>query len=110
MKTPANQKHSRKTEDAIKRRLQRVVGLRPCDCDSITDLCSMDTTHKSVGKYDILLQHDQAVILTEHPSGEQCRASITIPKRVFRKMLDWYETEQPNAKVSDHAGRDAVRH
>lgn len=77
-----------------------MVGLRPCDCESVSDLCSMDTTHKSVGKYDMLLQHDQAVILTEHPGGEQCRASIIIPKRVFRQMLEWYDTEQPNAKVS----------
>jgi len=75
---------------------QRIVGLRPCDCESVADLCSMDTTHKSVGKYNMLLQHDQAVILTEHPSGEQCRASIIIPKRVFRQMLEWYEREQPN--------------
>lgn len=77
--------------------LPRMVGLRPCGCESVADLCSMDTTHKSVGKYDMLLQHDQAVVLTEHPSGEQCRASIIIPKRVFRQMLDWYEAEQPNA-------------
>lgn len=59
----------------------------------------MDSTHKSVGKYDMLLQHDQAVILTEQPNGEPCRASITIPKRVFRQLLDWYETEQPNDKL-----------
>jgi len=56
----------------------------------------MDSTHKSVGRFDMLIQHDQAVILTDHPSGEFCRASITIPKRVFRLMLEWYEREQPN--------------
>lgn len=76
--------------------LQGMVGLRPCDCDSMADLCSMDSTHKCVGKYDMLLQHDQAVILTEQPTGEKCRAQIVIPKRIFRQLLEWYETEQPN--------------
>lgn len=68
--------------------------LRPCDCESVADLCSMDTTHKSVGRFDLLIRHDQAVILTEQPKGEACRASITIPKRVFRQLIDWYQTEQ----------------
>lgn len=84
------------TETPNRRSYQRMVGLRPCDCDSIADLCSMDSTHKSVGKYDMLLQHDQAVILTEQPNGEKCRAQIVIPKRIFRQLLEWYETEQPN--------------
>ncbi len=48
-----------------------------------------------------MLQHDQAVILTEQPSGEKCRAQIVIPQRIFRQLLDWYETEQPNGELSD---------
>lgn len=68
--------------------------LRPCDCDSMADLLSMDSTHKSVGRFDIMIQHDQAVILTDQVKGEPCRSSITIPKHVFKRLLEWYETEQ----------------
>ncbi len=68
--------------------------MSPKECKSMTDLCSMDSTHKSVGRFDMLLQHDQAIILTEHPSGEKCRTQIIIPKRVFLKFMEWYEENQ----------------
>lgn len=68
--------------------------LRPCDCESVTDLCSLKTSHKSVGNFDMMLQHDQAIIFTEHKRGEPCRASITIPKHIFSQMIAWYEAKQ----------------
>src|SRR5664280_193030 len=86
------------TATANGRWFRRLVRLRPCDCESLTDLMSLDSTHKSAGRFDMLLQHDQAVILTEQPIGEKCRAQIVIPKHIFRQMLDWYETEQPNVE------------
>jgi len=60
----------------------------------MADLCSMDSTHKSVGRFDMLLQHDQAVIFTDQPNGEKCRATITIPKPIFLQMIEWYSTDQ----------------
>ena len=96
----------RKTQSASAASSSAMVRLRPCDCECLTDLMSLDSTHKSVGRFDMLLQHDQAVILTEHPIGEKCRAQIVIPKHVFRQMLDWYATEQPNDKLS-HGDVDA---
>lgn len=68
--------------------------MKPSECESVVDLCSMHYTHKSVGKYDIMLQHDQSVILTEQNNGEPCRSQIVIPKRIFRQLIDWYEDEQ----------------
>jgi hypothetical protein len=58
----------------------------------------MDSTHKSAERFDMMLQHDQAVILTEQAIGEKCRAKIVIPKHIFHQMIEWYETEQPQAE------------
>lgn len=77
-------------------RYKKVDSLCPCDCESIADLCSMNSTHKNVGKFGMMLQHDQAVILTEQSIGEKCRSQIVIPKRIFKQLLEWYETEQSN--------------
>lgn len=86
--------------------LTRLVGLRPRDCECLADICSLDTSHKSVGRFDMMLQHDQALVLTEHVGGQPQKAAITIPKRVFLQMLEWYDTEQPNDKLR-HAAENS---
>lgn len=67
----------------------------PSECKSERDLHGLDFSHKSIGDFDLLIQHDQALIFTQQKSGEPVRASITIPKRTFLALMRWYDMDQP---------------
>lgn len=70
--------------------------LRPSECETIADILALDRSLIEVGRWRMSIQHDGAAIFVEQRSGEAPTASIKIPRRIFQKMLDWYETEQPN--------------
>lgn len=73
-----------------------LVGLRPADCKTIGDILSINCSHKIVGRYSLLIQHDGAAIFMEQTPGQPATASITIPRSHFKQLLEWYQTEQPN--------------
>lgn len=81
-------------------RSARLVGLRPCDCTRIADVLSLDRSYQEFGgRFGMLIQHDGAVILTDHVSGQPETGSVTIPRRHFQRLLEWYQTEQPNKQA-----------
>ena len=78
-------------------RSTRLVGLRPCDCESIADALALERSYQEVGcRYGMLIRHDGAVILTNHVPGQPRTWSATIPRRHFQRLIEWYQTEQPN--------------
>lgn len=77
-------------------RHQRIVGLRPMDCERIADVLALDRSYEASGRYSLLVQHDGEVILADHVPGQQQTASIAIPRRHFLRLLEFYQTEQPN--------------
>lgn len=79
-------------------------GLRPCDCESITDILALERSYQEVGgRYGMLIQDDGAVILTNHVPGQPQTGSATIPRRHFQRLIEWYQTEQPNHQTSSEA-------
>jgi hypothetical protein len=79
--------------------LEPVVGLRPCDCTRIADVLSLERSYREVGiRYGMLIQHDGAVILTDHVPGQPQTGSVEIPRRHFQRLIEWYQTEQPNGE------------
>jgi hypothetical protein len=78
--------------------LEPVVGLRPSDCTRISDILSLNQSYQQYGgRYEMLIQHDGAVILSDHVPGQPQTGSVTIPRRHFQRLIEWYHTEQPNA-------------
>lgn len=70
-------------------------GLRPCDCTSIGDILSIGRSYQESGmRYGMQIQHDGAVILTDHIPGHIQTGSVTIPRRNFQRLLEWYHAEQ----------------
>jgi hypothetical protein len=90
-----NATHSKETP--IGGCLKRLVGLRPSDCTRLADVLSLDRSYQEFGgRYGMLIQHDGAVILTDHVPGQPQTGSVTIPRRQFQRLVEWYQTEQPN--------------
>ena len=77
-----------------KRKTLGQVALRPMDCETIADVLSLDRSYQKSGRYSMLIQHDGAVILADHVSGEPQTAAITIPRRNFHRLLEFYTGEQ----------------
>lgn len=68
--------------------------MSPSQCETLTDILSMQRTYKESRHYSMLIQHDGAVILTEQKIGESSKAKITIPHRDFKKLIAWYHEDQ----------------
>jgi hypothetical protein len=80
--------------------LEPVVGLRSCDCIRIADVLSLERSYQEVGiRYGMLIQHDGAVILTDHVPGQPQTGTVEIPRRYFQRLIEWYKTEQPNTQA-----------
>lgn len=77
-------------------RSNRMVGLRPMDCERISDVLALQRSYQESGRFSMLVQHDGAVILTDQLPGQQPAAVITIPRRHFIRLLEFYQTEQSN--------------
>lgn len=77
------------------RHASRGWGVKPSDCKSIADVCSLQVSHEIAGRWSLLIQHDGAAIFTEQRIGKPPAKSIEIPRREFQKLLAWYEAEQP---------------
>jgi hypothetical protein len=73
--------------------------ISPADVKCSADVCSLQRSHKSVGRYDMLIQHDGAAIFTEHEKGKPCTASITVPRHVFKQFIEWYNTPQSHKET-----------
>lgn len=82
---------------------QRGVGLRPMDCERLADVLALERSYQESGRFSILIQDDGAVILVDHVAGQPQTASIEIPRRHFLRLLEFYQTEQPNEKLRDGA-------
>ena len=81
-----------------------VVGLRPMDCERIADVLALNRSYQESGRFSMLVQHDGSVILADHVPGQEQTASITIPRRHFIRLLEFYQTEQPNESSSPTGG------
>lgn len=68
--------------------------MRPCDCETLADVLSLNKSYERSGRFDILVQHDGAVILTDHVPGEKQKASIVIPRRNFLRLIEFFQSEQ----------------
>lgn len=68
--------------------------LAPRDCQTEGDVLSLESSSIETGKHWLLIQHDGAAVISEQVLGQPAKATITIPRRAFQKMLAWYETEQ----------------
>lgn len=69
--------------------------IRPCDCKCMADVLSLHHSYKVTGiRYGMMIQHDGAVVLTDHTPGREQKASITIPRAYFQKLVEWYHNEQ----------------
>jgi hypothetical protein len=68
------------------------------DCERIADVLSLQRSYQESGRFSMLVQHDGAVILADHVRGQPQTASITIPRRHFHRLLEFYQTEQPNQR------------
>lgn len=73
--------------------------MKPSDCETISDVLSIKRSYFISGRWDMMIQHDGAVILTEHialpkRSGRKHVASIAIPRRHFLKLIEFYTSEQ----------------
>lgn len=68
--------------------------MKPCECQRGRDVCGLEFSHKSVRDFDIMIQHDGAVILTKHQRGQPTEAQIIIPRQVFQIFVAWWEKDQ----------------
>lgn len=64
------------------------------DCERVSDVLSLQRSYQESGRFSMLIQHDGAVILADHVLGQPQTASITIPRRNFIRLLEFYQTDQ----------------
>ena len=57
----------------------------------------LNSDNKNTDNYWILLNEDN-ITITEQKSGEYPKATITIDKIQFHKLIDWYNREQKCSK------------
>lgn len=69
-------------------------GIRPMDCTSLADVLSLNRSFQSSGRFSMLIQHDGAVILDDHVSGQPSKASMEIPRTHFLRLIEFYQEEQ----------------
>lgn len=58
--------------------------MKPSECNSIADVLALDRSYESAGRFSMLIQHDGAVILSDHVPGQLRAAGIVIPRRAFQ--------------------------
>lgn len=68
--------------------------LSPSECSSISDILSLKESCLTLSQFWIMVQHDGAAIIADQSPGEPARKIITIPRKTFHKMIEWYGTPQ----------------
>lgn len=68
--------------------------MNPAQCKSARDVQGLNESIFQIGDLNFLIQHDGAVIVTDHPHGMKCKAMIEISRPRFHKFMDWYQKEQ----------------
>lgn len=56
-------------------------------------VAARETTWMGGGFY-IHIGHDGTAHINEHTPGETCKASVSVPRNVFAKMVEWYLRDQ----------------
>lgn len=67
--------------------------ISPRNCKTIEDVCNKRRDNFSTEKFWILAD-ESSVTITEQKKGGEPNQSITIPKKDFDKLADWYYREQ----------------
>ena len=72
----------------------------PSDCRSQRDVCRLRRSIWEGRQHWISVQHDGVYIATQR-TGEPPAGEVTIPRRTFQAMLDWYLRDQAAEGVKD---------
>lgn len=66
--------------------------MRPRDVKGLDNICKLRSDNKTSGDFWILLdgRTPNSVTLCAQKNGEASTSQISIPKRHFNKMVDWY--------------------
>ena len=63
--------------------------LAPKDAVTLDELCSLRTDHKDLANYWILADGDK-VTLCQQRTGERPKASVSVPRADFNRLIAWY--------------------
>ena len=73
----------------------------PAECQSIADVLALERSYQVSGVFSMMIQHDGAVILCDHPPGQACQSEIVIPRRHFKRLLEFYQADQANELIRE---------
>ena len=69
----------------------KAVAKTPREVKTFDELCALPCDNVSSTTHWIVVS-EASVVLTQQRVGEPTEASITIPRRVFNRFIDWYNT------------------
>ena len=91
-------RHRKQTWNGKRRVSSSDDGIMPADVANERDWLGLQTSTWNGTEFWMLVQHDGAVSICQQCNGERVTASITIPRRTFQRMLDWYYRPQGVSK------------
>lgn len=65
----------------------------PQTATTFSKICSLDTDNHSTKNYWIIID-EVSVTLAEQQSGKPANTSISITRKDFNKLIEWYQTPQ----------------
>ena len=65
--------------------------LSPRAANTFNKVCSLQSDNKSAGKADLMVHEDRVSI---YPDNGTTKGWVTISKRDFNKLIDWYNSPQ----------------
>lgn len=69
------------------------IKLSPKDCKTNKQVCSQKSDNFDVRGFWIIAD-EKTVTICQQKRGEPAKDSVTIPKKKFDKLIDWYTTKQ----------------
>ena len=78
---------------------------RPYDCGSFDEVCELQTDHHELKNWWISVDGYE-VSIYEQRSGETVHSSVSVPKRQFDALVQWYMRQQ---KVRTHGSHKEGR-
>lgn len=73
--------------------------LTPRTASTINEICALQRDNVDTKHFWILVETGR-VVITEQTSGQPPKSSVSIPKRVFNKFVDFYNGAPRNRKVT----------
>jgi hypothetical protein len=64
------------------------------DCERLAGVMSLERDNQDSGRYLIIVEDNGSASLCEQQFGQPATASITIPRRHFLRLIEFYQTEQ----------------